>query len=235
MTLPEVSRFYEAATSEATEGGFTVSLDGRAVRTPGGVGLLVPTASLAAAITDEWLAQSDKVAPATMPMMQLSCTAIDRVGPERAVIAASVAAYADSDLLCYRADSPADLAAAQAAAWEPLLDWAEAAFSARLNPTAGIVHVAQPPDSLAALAAVVDGHDDFRLTALAEIVQISGSLVIGLAVLAGRLTAEQGIVAAFVDETFQTGRWGEDEEAMDVRRRRRDDLLAAARFLDLLA
>lgn len=234
MTPLKVSRFYEAASSQPTDGGFTVSLDGRPVRTPGGVGLRVPTSSLAAAIADEWSAQSEKVAPATMPMMQLACTAIDRVGPERAAVVATVAGYGDSDLLCYRADQPADLVAAQEAAWGPLLDWAEARYSARLNKITGIVYAGQPADSLAALAAAVAAHDDFRLTALAEIVQIGGSLVIGLAVVGGRMTAEDGIAAAFIDETFQAGRWGEDEEATAVRRRRRDELFAAAAFLDLL-
>ena len=234
MTLPKVSRFFEAASSQPTDGGFSVSLDDRPVRTPGGIGLCVPTASLAAAIADEWSAQSEKIVPTTMPMMQLACTAIDRVGPERAVIEATIAGYADSDLLCYRADLPVDLVATQEAAWGPLLDWAETTYSARLFPIIGIIHVPQPTEALAALTTAVAAHDDFRLTALAEIVQISGSLVIGLAVLAGHLSAEQGIAAAFVDEAFQAGRWGEDEEAMDVRQRRRDDLAAAAQFLDHL-
>jgi chaperone required for assembly of F1-ATPase len=234
MTRQNVSRLYESASSEPMDGGFVVILDGRRVQTPGGAQLCLPTASLAAAIADEWSSQSKKIKPATMPMTQLACTTIDLVRPERAMIQATITGYADSDLLCYRADQPADLVAAQEAAWGPLLEWAETSCSARLIPITGVVHVSQSADTIAALSVVIAAHDDFQMTALAEIVQISGSLVIGLAVLAGYLSVEQGIVAAFVDETFQAGRWGVDKEAMNVRQSRRDDLIAAAAFLDHL-
>ena len=202
MMKPDVKRFYREVAVAGTEaGGFAILLDGRKVRTPIGRDLEVPTRNLADAVAAEWAAQEDKVRPATMPLTQFAFTAIDRVGPERADVAARIAKYGETDLLCYRADSPADLVALQAMTWDPLLAWADEAFGARLTVTAGIAPVAQPSPAVAALGRQLEGLDAFRLTAVAAVVQAAGSLVVGLALLRGRLDAADAAKAAHLDET----------------------------------
>lgn len=235
MMKPDVKRFYREVAVAATDaGGFAILLDGRKVRTPIGRDLEVPTRNLADAVAAEWAAQGDKVRPATMPLTQFAFTAIDRVGPERAEVAARIARYGETDLLCYRADSPADLVALQSETWDPLLAWADEAFGARLTVTAGIAPVAQPAAAVVALGRQLEGLDAFRLTAAAAVVQAAGSLVVGLALLQGRLDAADAAKAAHLDETYQAGKWGEDREAVDRRRALSDEIAGAARFLSLL-
>ena len=119
-------------------------------------------------IAAEWAAQEDEIRPLTMPMMRLAATAIDRIGKERAAIVGQIAAYGGSDLLCYRAESPAPLIERQAALWQPLLDWAAEAHGARLAATQGITHVTQDQGALDALRAALEALDDCRLAAVSQ-------------------------------------------------------------------
>ena len=228
-------RFYKEARAAAAEGGFEVRLDGRALRTPAGSRLALPGEPLAAAIAAEWQAQGEKISPETMPLMSLACTAIDRVVARRGEIVAEILRFAETDLLCHRADAPAELVRRQAEAWQPLLDWAAQDLKAPLETTAGILAVEQPPESLAALRRAVEVLDDLTLAALSVAVGAAGSLVIGLALLRGRLDPEAAFEAAELDASYQIELWGEDPEATRRRAVCRADLFAAARFVGLLA
>jgi chaperone required for assembly of F1-ATPase len=226
-------RFYRAAEVIAVDGGFAVTLDGRPARTWAGVPMVLPTAALARAIAEEFLAQEATIRPDTMPQLQLAATAIDRVGPRREAIIEQLVAYARSDLLCYRAAEPAELVARQEGAWQPLLEWVADTWGAELAVTRGVMPVVQPPGAVEALRAAVVDLDPVELTALAALVPASGSLVVGLAVVAGRISAEEAFGVAQVEETYQMERWGEIAEAAERRRRLRADILAAAAFLAL--
>jgi chaperone required for assembly of F1-ATPase len=225
-----MKRFYEEVAVSADGEGFTVTLDGRPIRTPAKNPLRLPTAGLAEAIAAEWRAQGEEIDPTTMPMMRFASTAIDRVSGRRDEVIGEVAAFGASDLLCYRADEPAELAALQAKTWQPLLDWAARRFGAPLKVTAGIMHVAQDDEALAALRNAVDAHDPWAITALHTVTSAAGSLVIGLALLDGELSAEQAWEVSQVDESFQAETWGQDSEAMQRRRALKTDLENAARF-----
>ena len=229
-----MKRVYKSVTSGPIDGGWGVALDGRPLRTPAKRELRVPTGPLADAIAAEWDAQDPNIRPQTMPLTRLAATAIDRTTHRRADIAAEVANYAATDLVCYRTDQPPALAARQEAVWQPLVDWAAGRYDAGLAVTAGIVPLAQSPASLKTFAAVVAALDEFRLTALQAATAASGSLVIALALYEGRLDAEMAFAASQLDETFQIEAWGEDAEAAKRRAALADDIAAAARFLDLL-
>lgn len=229
----ERKRFYRMATVVPVDQGFRVDLDGRAVRTPAGRPLLLPTLALARAIAKEWLAQSDKIRPQTMPITALAATAIDRVAPRRAAVIDAVLDYGGSDLLCYRADEPAALVARQQACWQPALDWVAERWGANLRVTSGIMPVQQPPEALAALRRAVEACDPLDLTALSAAVPLCGSLVLGLALVHGRLDAEQVCAAAHLDQAFQIERWGEDDALTAALGRLRAELMDAATFIAL--
>jgi chaperone required for assembly of F1-ATPase len=226
-------RFYRAVSVIAAAPGFAVALDGRVARTPAGAELRLASAALADALAREWDGQGQTIEFAAMPLNRLAATAIDRVGRQRVQLVDSISAYAGSDLLCYRAEHPAELVARQNAAWAPLLDWARDRFGAVLVATSGVIPVAQPQASLAVLRQAVDALDNLALTGLASAVQITGSLVIGLALAYGRLTAEDAFAAAMLDERYQAERWGSDAEAESRRRQLADELSAAASFMAL--
>lgn len=227
-------RVYKAVAIAPREAGFAVVLDGRPVRTPRRRELVVPTAALAEAIAAEWRGQRDKVDPHAMPLMRLAATALDIVGTDRAAVVDQVAGYAATDLVCYWAEHPPELIERQHAAWQPLIDWAMAALDARLTVTRGVVPVAQPDSALRALRRSVDACDDWRLAALGGATTAAGSLVIGLALMAGRLDACAAWAASQIDETFEIERWGEDDEATTRRAALAAALADARRFHDML-
>ncbi|TCO71527.1 ATP12 family chaperone protein [Rhodovulum euryhalinum] len=227
-------RFWTAAEVAEAEGGFTVLLDGRPVRTPAKAPLILPTRAMAEAAAAEWDAQEREIRPQTMPVTRAANAAIDKVRAQHAEVAALIAAYGESDLICHRAEAPAGLAARQVAAWDPLLDWARAALGAPLIPTVGILPRAQPPESLAALHARVSGLDDFALTALSDLVALSGSLVIGLAAMDDAVAPIERLwEMSRIDETWQQEHWGVDAEAAEAASIRRRDFVQARRFRDL--
>jgi chaperone required for assembly of F1-ATPase len=229
-----MKRFYKDVAAVPAGDGYGVTLDGRPIKSPAKAAFTVPSRALAEAVAAEWAAQGGTIVPSSMPLMQLAATAIDKAAPNRAIIIDTIAPYGGSDLLCYRAEAPAALADRQHAVWQPLLDWVMTAHDAPLVVTAGIIHKAQPQASLAALRAVVEAQDDWRMTALHQVTSLTGSLVIGLAALAGRIDAEAAFEAAELDESFQIERWGEDAEAKARRAGVRAELQATIRFLELL-
>lgn len=229
-----MKRFYTAAEAVETEEGWGVRLDGRPVRTPAKAPLVVPYRALGLAIVAEWAAQDDMIEPRSMPVTGLANAAIDRLGPHREAFVGELARYAETDLLCYRAEGPDDLIAAQAAAWDPLLDWAGRRYDVGFAVTSGVLHVPQPPATVARLGAALAGRDDFALVAMQPLVTISGSLVIALALAEGAIDAETGWSASQVDEAYQVAHWGDDDLAIAARASRRADFDAAARFLSLL-
>lgn len=226
-------RFWTRTRTLKDGAGHGILLDERRVKTPAGVPLRLPNAPLAQAVAEEWAAQTDVIAPGTMPMTRMANTAIDKVGPGRDALVATLTEYGETDLLCYRADRPAALAARQAEGWDPLLDWAERRFGARLRVTTGVVPVDQPPAAVAALAAPLHAADAFALTALDDLVALSGSLVLGLAVADGRLAPEVAWGLSQIDETWQAEQWGVDPEARAAALNKGAAFSEAAHFLAL--
>jgi chaperone required for assembly of F1-ATPase len=227
-------RFYRQVEHIPVEAGWQITLDGKVLRSPARADLILPTEPLASAIRAEWDAQQDHVLPHSMPLMQLASTAIDRVALNHEKVAAEIAGYAASDLICYHADMPEELVRRQAQSWQPLLDWANHRFDTALRATTGIVAIRQSPHSLARFERVAHGLDTWRLTALANLTGTTGSLIIGLAVLEGYLTPEQAVLAAQLDELFQAERWGEDAEALQRRQALAREVADTANFLTLL-
>jgi chaperone required for assembly of F1-ATPase len=230
-----MKRFYKTATiREDGSGGHALLLDGRPVRTPGRAPLIVPSAALADAIAGEWNAQGETIDPRTMPLTGLANAAIDRVAPDREAFAAGLARYGESDLLCYRSEGPARLVARQGELWDPILAWARHRYDVDFETVCGIVHAAQPEETVERLARAVGARDAFALAGLSPLVTVSGSLVIALALAEGAIDADQAWAAATLDETWQAEQWGEDAEAATALASRHRDFEAGRRFLDLL-
>lgn len=228
-----LKRFWREAGVGEAEGGFTVLLDGRPIRTPLKATLTMPSRALARAAADEWDAQTDMVRPQTMPLTRLANSAIDTVGARSEEVAAIIAAFGETDLLCYRAEALAELAGLQAEAWDPMLDWADAEYNARLRTTTGILPISQDVEAIAALGRAVRALPPFELAALHELVSLSGSLVLGLATAAGTRPAETIWTMSRIDEDWQIAQWGRDDEAEAVAELKRDAFLTAHRFLTL--
>jgi chaperone required for assembly of F1-ATPase len=229
MRAPLPKRFYEQASVEERDGSFTLVLDGRPARTPAGNPLAAPTRPLGEALAAEWQAQRAEIDPRAMPLTRIANSAIDGVATQREAVLDNLVEYAGSDLVCYRAGDPERLAEAQGAAWDPVLDWAHETLGARFVLSEGVMHVEQPASACEAVRARVErAASPFALAALHVMTTLTGSVLIALAHVDGRLSADEAWSAAHVDEHFQEAVWGEDEEAMARRATREADFRAAS-------
>lgn len=229
-----MKRFYKEALASPGEGGVTILLDGRAVRTPARNLLSVPTEELAEAIAREWAGQAEEVDAKAMPLTGLANAAIDRIAPDPAAFAKTLEVYGESDLLCYRAEAPRPLVERQAELWDRLLEWARARYDVELRTFPGVIHGPQPADTVERIAAAVAARGPFQLAGLAPLVTISGSLVIALALAEGAIALGRGWGAATLDEAWQAEQWGEDALAAAALDNRRREFEAAYLFLTLL-
>ena len=228
-------RFWKSAETSQAEGGFAVTLDGRRIKTPAKAPLVVPTEALARAIADEWMAQEEVVKPATMPLTRAANAAIDKVAIQKEEVADMLTAYGDADLLCYRAESPQELVTRQEEAWDPALDWAKKEFGVRLQPRAGVMHAAQKPEALEALAREVHLLNAFELAAFHDLVALSGSLVLGFAAARDWKPIDEVWNISRVDDLWQEEQWGRDEEAHAQATYKLGEFRNAKAFWDLCA
>ena len=229
-----VKRFYDQATIRPEEGGFAILLDERPVKTPARNALRVPTQGLAQAIAEEWNAQGKDIEPRSMPLTGLANAALDRIAPDPDAFAASLARYGESDLLCYRADTPDPLVRRQSELWDPILAWARRRFDVDFEVVCGIMHKPQHEGTLRQLAHAVAARGPFELAALSPLVTIGGSIIIPLALAEEAIDLDTAWAAATLDETWQAEQWGEDIEAAAALEARRQEFAAGYRFLTLL-
>ena len=205
-------RFYETTSIGEKDGGYIVRLDAHELKTPAKAPLILPSAALAQLVADEWAAQGDEIDSAQMLHMRLVSTAQDRVAGVIDETAAAFAAYGMSDLLCYRAENPQRLVDQQAAAWDPILDWARSRLDMSFETTQGVLPIAQPKDNETRLVAIA-GTDAFRLTGLAHMAALLGSAILALAVDMRHIDADAAYQLSLLDDLFQIEEWGSDDEA----------------------
>ncbi len=229
-------RFYSKAMVAAGDDGlYQVHLDGRAVRTPMGSVLLLPSEAVANLVADEFDAQKDHINPVTMPVTRLANTAFDGVSAEPEAVLEDILRFSTSDLVCYRAGTPEALVERQAEAWDPFIDWARNALGARFLLAEGVMHVEQPRETIGAVAVHLRKRaEPFRLAALHLMTSLTGSALIALAVEAGELDVESAWAAAHVDENWNIEQWGEDAEAAARQAARKRNMMAAASLIEAL-
>ena len=225
-------RFYDRATIESGPSGFAVLLDGKPVRTPARRPLTAPASGLAEALPAEWNAQKEVVDPAAMPLTRLANSIIDGVAQTPLPVAEEIAQYLRSDLLFYRAEGPQDLVERQERQWDPVLAWARDVLGARFALATGVMFVEQPQQAVAAATAAIPV-DAWRLGAVSSITTLTGSALLALAMLRGRMSVEEAWAAAHVDEDWNMEFWGRDERALERRAYRFAEMLAAAEVLRL--
>ena len=235
MRAEPVRRFYRTVGVREDNGRHTLTLDGRDVRTPSRNRLAAVSRPLMLRVAEEWARQGETLDPADMPITKLLNSAIDGVARTMEETRAEIVRYAGSDLLCYRADAPETLAERQRLGFDPVLDWAAETLGARFVLTAGVMHVAQPAETLAAVRAALETFDDpAALASLSVMTSLTGSAVLALATAAGFLSPAEAWRVAHVDEDFQNELWGVDDEAAARREASWREMAAAATALRLL-
>jgi len=228
-------RFYKKVSLLTADNGCTITLDDKPVKTPGGNLLIVSGERIGKLIVEEWQGQEEFIEPLSMPITRLVNAAIDGVSVGSEAVKEDIVRFAGSDLLCYRAENPVELVERQASNWDPLLVWVNTCLDAGFLVQRGIVHIDQPPATIAAFSAHVKMIDDpARLAALHSITALCGSAIIAIAIYNRQISANDAWKAAHVDEDWQVSQWGEDEESSAFRSARRVEFDAAINLLDSL-
>jgi len=207
-----MKRFYKEATVATADDGHTILLDGRPVRTPGRALLVLPNRELAEALAGEWAAQGETIRPDAMPLIRLANTVVDQLPAKRHDALVEIEGYATADLLCYRVADPTTLAERQHATWQPWLDWAGDALGAPLVVTTTLEPVPQPQRSLEALRNAAEALDDWRLIGLHAATRLTGSIVLGFALVEGRLEAAPAFATSMLEELYEIEQWGPETE-----------------------
>ena len=213
MAGKTMKRFYKTASVEQSEGGWVVLLDGRTIKTPAQNALAVPTKALANEVAEEWARQGEAVDIQGMHLTRLVNVALDRTPEQRGGMVDEVVKYCETDLLCFLAETPADLRARQMEHWRPVREWAGKHLDVVLMEVPdGLLAAPQPPASLQAARAYGDGLDDLKLTGLNFGLGLFGSALLAMAVCEGHIKAGQAYESSILDELYQAEHWGKDEE-----------------------
>jgi len=234
-----MKRFYKLVSTQKTNGGYLVTLDGRPVKTAMKHELLAANEDIANALVREWSAQEEAIVPDTMPITQILNTKIDRVTHERSAIEVYVFKYLDTDLLCYRTDNPPELKTAQENAWDEYLTWFENEYCTPLETTYGLSALSQPKATHEKAQAAIKDLNDDHFTVLQLITSLSGSIVLALAAIHGKADAKQIYAAMRVEENFKAEIYNEEFYGGDPAQEEKDkaiqlDLNAAVEYLTLL-
>lgn len=226
---PHPKRFYREVKIACEEGGFTILLDERPVKTPAKRHFLVPTQVFSEFIAQEFESQKHVIDPATMPMTRLVNTVIDGIADDMQVVFEDLLRFVACDMIFYRAQTPRGLVQKQSEQWDPLLDWAEEKLGARFYLTEGLMHVEQSPEALQAVSHYLRRVESpYMLAALHTMTTLTGSALIALAVAAGQIDADHAWSIAHLDEDWMMEQWGTDKEAMVCRAHKKVEFNAAA-------
>src|SRR5579863_5390244 len=226
-------RFYASAGTGEAEGGTTVTLDGKPIKTPSGRTVVVPSRSLAEMIAAEWNAQGEFIEPLTMPLTRFANSVVQGVTDNVAAVSDDVAKYFGSDLLFYRAGHPEGLVAREAEHWDPVLFWAAETLGAHFMLAEGVMHVRQPDEAIAAARGALPD-DPWAIAAVHMITTLTGSALLALALFHGGIDKDQAWAAAHVDEDWNAEKWGVDEEVAARKAAKSVDFNAVAAVLRTL-
>ena len=226
-------RFWKNVHVVSSVSGYFIKLDDKILKTPAKRQMVLPTEALAKKVASEWGQQAEEIDPTIMPFTKSTNAALDKVSEQFEEVSALLGEYGDTDLLYYRADSPLELKKLQETGWDPIVKWAENTFKVRINCGTGIVYIPQNEQLLSEIQLKINDLNVFELTAFYDMVSITGSLILGLAIINGRLSAEEAYQLSRVDELWQLEQWGEDEEAQTASNLKNAAILHSEEFFSL--
>ena len=236
MEQKAAKRFYKQAEMVASEDGFGVQLDGRALKSPAKASLILPTEKMAQAVTSEFNDQQEEIVPDSMPIFSLASTVIDRIFPQRDTLDDELVRYGLNDLICYRVDEAEDqsLAMKQQEEWGFIQNWLDDKYGVRLQHFSGVMPQSQPDEVAQKYPSIITPIDSWSYVALYRVTTLSGSLALGLAFRDEKLDVPSLMKHAFLDEYHQEEKWGADEWAVERRDNIKTDFNDMSKFLKLL-
>ena len=221
---------------EAVNDRFEIHANGgKILQSDIGLPLRVKSRALAEALAEVWLESGPKARNQDMPMVRLAINADPSI-TDRSNIERLILMYAETDLICYRAaEKEKNLEQLQKEMWDPLLKWILNKYDAKLEVTTGIMPFKQTKRALNSLSQAVKECSNNELSALYQATITSSSLVIGLALIKGRLEPESALTASVLDEKAQAEVWGSDCGIEQQILEMKNDFILVKQFIELTA
>lgn len=233
-----MKKFYTLVSSAKKDDGYVIQLDGKPVQTPLKQDLVAPSQPLADAIIAEWSAQGDEIKPNTMPLTQILITAIDKIR-DREEITTSAMKYLDTDLVCYWAKKPPELAAKHKEVYGRWAKWFDEHFEVPLYTTKKIEALKQDEEAHKRAWNYIEALDDYYFTILHIVTSLTGSIIVALAFCEGDIEPDEVFNVVKLDELFKGEIYNEEkhgaapQEEQDRENLKRE-LAAAYKFLELV-
>jgi len=229
-----IRRFYKKVNVVREGEGYEILLDKRTLRTPSRQLMRLPSLPLALAIAAEWQIQGPYLKPFSMPLTQLSSTALDiPFTLQRPPFCDRVVSFLHSDTACYR-EVKEKIRALQNACLDPVLAHVRERYGLEMRVNDGMDLQDASEEVVGRLRKVLEGVSDIELVALETAVTVTKSVAIALCLLDGHLSIEQALRCSRTEEDTQADLYGRVEGHHDIEEAQTRMLLAAARVLPQL-
>ena len=136
--------------------------------------------------------------------------------------------FAQTDLLFFFSEKP-ELKKRQQEMWQPILNWAQAELQIKIAVTDEL-EVPDNRELVAALDGVFARMGDGQFCCWYAAMLNMRSVLLGLALVEGPLTADEAFLLAQAEELWQNERWGEDAKAAKLRQAQLNDLQVIEEF-----
>ena len=213
---------------------FQIMLDERILKTPLKRELVIPNLNLTKEIIKEWDQDSKNINTESMIFYGLISTSLDKIKDNRTLYINDVLDYIDTDLVCYRAENPKELVELQKKKWDPIILLIEKYIDTKVQVFQGILPKKQHVTVHSKLNNLINQLDNFEISALHRITNITGSIFLSLCVLKKDISKNEIFELSFLDELWQAENWGYDEETSQKRKEISIELNRSIFFLDCL-
>ena len=225
-----VAKYYENVDIREVGGGgalnasssnqYEILLDGKPLKSPKRAQFILPNKLLACAIATEWATQEDDlIRPFTMPLMQLSSTALDHMSDYATFDfhVKKLLEFFDADQAVVAHPNGSELREIQLKTLKKVHDWARREFGDQLNLSSDSIFAQPQPEEVKLLMEKrLRSLSPWEMTCTFAAAAAAKSLLIGLALNRNIIDAEEALKCARVEEDYQIERHGFVEGGHDI-------------------
>lgn len=213
---------------------FHLLLDNKKLTTPMKKELVLPSEILVNEVLREWDQNSDNINIDDLVFYGVLSTAIDKVNLKKDAYVNDIIDFIDTDLICYRAESPNDLIALQNKSWNPILLLIEKYIDVKIKVFKGVMPSNQDQKVHTEIKKLISNLSDVQISVLHRITNLIGSIFLSLCILKKDLLKEDAFECSFLDELWQAKNWGHEEDASIKRNKIRLELNRLIHFVNCI-
>ena len=189
---------------------------------------------LAISVANEWRSNQDVEEIKKKFHTKFCFSVFDHTAPSRLKVLQTILEYADCDLVCYLAEKPIELVEKQKKMFASYIDWANEFLGIKLITGRGINYVKQNSTNEFKIKRYLEQLNDFELTIVYELTNLTGSFFIAAAVFSGVVKAKGAWDASIIEDTYRIELWGEVEEETVISKNKKEYFFSFVKLIDKL-